>query len=66
MPTAEVKSAVLRGASDKVIEVEHLTKYYGPLPAMDHISFAVQQGEVFGFLGLNGSIRSKCRQRSRT
>jgi ABC-2 type transport system ATP-binding protein len=49
MPAAEVKSAVLRDASDKVIEVEHLTKYYGPLLAVDHISFAVQRGEVFGF-----------------
>jgi ABC-2 type transport system ATP-binding protein len=55
MPTAEVKSADLGDASDKVIEVEHLTKYYGPLLAVDHISFAVYRGEVFGFLGPNGA-----------
>ncbi|RLC69316.1 MAG: ATP-binding protein [Chloroflexi bacterium] len=37
------------------IEVEGLTKYYGDLLAVDHISFEVQQGEVFGFLGPNGA-----------
>jgi ABC-2 type transport system ATP-binding protein len=55
MPTAGVKSAVLENASHTVIEVKHLTKYYGPLLAVDHISFAVQRGEVFGFLGPNGA-----------
>jgi ABC-2 type transport system ATP-binding protein len=41
------------------IEVRDLTKRYGPpesgLVAIDHISFQVQQGEVFGFLGPNGA-----------
>ena len=37
------------------IEVENLTKYYGELLAVDHISFEVQEGEVFGFLGPNGA-----------
>jgi len=37
------------------IEVEGLTKYYGNLLAVDHISFQVRQGEVFGFLGPNGA-----------
>jgi ABC-2 type transport system ATP-binding protein len=41
------------------IEVSELTKRYGPpesgLLAVDHISFQVQQGEVFGFLGPNGA-----------
>jgi ABC-2 type transport system ATP-binding protein len=37
------------------IEVEGLTKYYGDLLAVDHISFQVRQGEVFGFLGPNGA-----------
>lgn len=37
------------------IEVENLTKYYGDLLAVDHISFEVRQGEVFGFLGPNGA-----------
>jgi len=37
------------------IEVENLTKYYGDLLAVDHISFEVRQGEVFGFQGPNGA-----------
>jgi ABC-2 type transport system ATP-binding protein len=37
------------------IEIENLTKYYGDLLAVDHISFQVEQGEVFGFLGPNGA-----------
>jgi ABC-2 type transport system ATP-binding protein len=37
------------------IEVQGLTKCYGDLMAVDHISFAVHQGEVFGFLGPNGA-----------
>ncbi|MDY6794900.1 MAG: ATP-binding cassette domain-containing protein [Actinomycetota bacterium] len=37
------------------IEVEGLTKYYGDLLAVDHISFEVEHGEFFGFLGPNGA-----------
>jgi len=37
------------------IEVTDLTKYYGDLLAVDHISFQVRQGEIFGFLGPNGA-----------
>jgi len=40
---------------DNAIEVYNLTKYYGDLLAVDHISFRVRQGEVFGFLGPNGA-----------
>jgi len=38
-----------------VIEVEKLTKKFGAFTAVDHISFAVQKGEIFGFLGANGA-----------
>ncbi len=38
-----------------IIEVEGLTKSYGPTRALDGVSFAVEQGEVFGFLGPNGA-----------
>ncbi len=38
-----------------VIEVEHLKKSYGPIRAVDDISFQVSQGEVFGMLGPNGA-----------
>lgn len=37
------------------IEVKDLTKYYGDVLAVDHISFDVEPGEVFGFLGPNGA-----------
>jgi ABC-2 type transport system ATP-binding protein len=38
-----------------VIEVQHLTKRYGPVTAVDDISFTVQRGEILGFLGPNGA-----------
>ena len=37
------------------IQVEHLTKRFGRLAAVDDLSFAVQEGRVTGFLGANGS-----------
>ena len=37
------------------IEVTNLTKFYGQLLAVDHISFSVNRGEFFGFLGPNGA-----------
>ena len=40
---------------EKVIEVSDLTKSYGEILAVDHISFEVREGEIFGFLGPNGA-----------
>jgi ABC-2 type transport system ATP-binding protein len=40
---------------NEIIRVNELTKFYGPSLAVDHISFDVKQGEVFGFLGPNGA-----------
>ena len=37
------------------IQVSKLTKRYGQLLAVDHISFSVENGEFFGFLGPNGA-----------
>jgi ABC-2 type transport system ATP-binding protein len=39
----------------RVIEVQHLTKRFGQLVAVDDVSFRVEQGEVVGFLGPNGA-----------
>lgn len=44
-----------RGPADEVIRMEGLTKRYGKFTAVDHISFSVYRGEVFGFLGANGA-----------
>jgi gliding motility-associated transport system ATP-binding protein len=41
-----------------MIEVENLTKFYGPRPAIKGITFNVNQGEVVGFLGPNGAGKS--------
>ena len=42
----------------KIIEVNGLTKTYGNLTAVDHISFTVEQGTMLGFLGVNGAGKS--------
>jgi ABC-2 type transport system ATP-binding protein len=38
-----------------MIEVEHLTKYYGTSPAVRDVTFNVDSGEILGFLGPNGA-----------
>jgi ABC-2 type transport system ATP-binding protein len=40
---------------DIVIQAADLTKFYGEILAVDHISFEVEGGEIFGFLGPNGA-----------
>ena len=38
-----------------MIEVDHLTKYYGPKAAVQDVSFQVKKGEILGFLGPNAA-----------
>ena len=38
-----------------VIKIQELTKQFGSFTAVDHISFDVKKGEIFGFLGANGA-----------
>lgn len=38
-----------------MLKVEHVTKKYGDLVAVDDLSFQVNDGEIFGLLGLNGA-----------
>lgn len=44
-----------RSDNDAVISVRNLTKVFGSFTAVDHISFDVMRGEIFGFLGANGA-----------
>ncbi len=43
-----------------MIEVRHLRRRFGPILALDDVSFRVEPGEVAGFLGPNGAGKSTC------
>jgi ABC-type multidrug transport system ATPase subunit len=45
-------------AKELMIECEGLTKRFGTFTAVDHVSFSVAKGSIFGFLGPNGSGKS--------
>src|SRR5262245_6185926 len=40
------------------VEVENLTRTFGDFTAVDHITFRVREGQIFGFLGPNGAGKS--------
>ena len=42
-------------SNENVITADKLTKRFGSFTAVDHISFEVKKGEIFGFLGANGA-----------
>lgn len=46
------------GNYEKAIEVSGLTKTFGSVKAVNEISFSVEKGEFFGFLGVNGAGKS--------
>ena len=56
MDMAQEPSNASRGArGEPMIEVERLTRYYGPVPAINDVSFTAHKGEIVGFLGPNGA-----------
>ncbi len=42
-------------STQPMIEVDHLSKYYGDFPAISDVTFNVAKGEILGFLGPNGA-----------
>src|SRR6187401_2687886 len=44
--------------AETMIQCDGLTKRFGAFTAVDHVSFSVSKGSIFGFLGPNGSGKS--------
>lgn len=64
-PTIVLDSNVPRGRADRsstpVLELDHVTKTYGsdpPVPALDGVSFAIDEGELVAIVGPSGSGKS--------
>ncbi|HWP30432.1 MAG TPA: ABC transporter ATP-binding protein [Fimbriimonadales bacterium] len=47
-------------AVEIAIRADNLTRRFGSLTAVDHVTFEIQRGTIFGFLGPNGSGKSTC------
>ncbi len=53
-----MRRGVGRERCESMIEVTNLTKKYGNHVAVDHLSFRVEKGQIYGFLGPNGAGKS--------
>ncbi len=57
-PTSAFTPEMATDSLHPAIEVHDLVRQFGTFTAVDHLSFAVRPGEVFGFLGPNGAGKS--------
>ena len=57
MTETTVNTIAISSLADTVI-ADGLTKVFGSFTAVDHVSFAIRRGEIFGFLGPNGAGKS--------
>ena len=48
----------MNGVTDVAIKAEELTRYFGRLLAVDHVSLSIPRAQIYGFLGPNGSGKS--------
>ena len=58
LPQAEGKPRKGADTNHETIAVRDLSRRFGAFTAVDHVSFAVQRGEIFGLLGPNGAGKS--------
>lgn len=52
---AQIIILLLLKETSMIVKVENLDKYYGDLLALNHFNLSIQEGEIFGLLGPNGS-----------
>jgi ABC-2 type transport system ATP-binding protein len=57
-PASEFNKGAVPADATNAIEVDHIVKRYGDFTAVNDISFAVKEGEIFGLLGPNGAGKS--------
>ncbi|HJZ55136.1 MAG TPA: ATP-binding cassette domain-containing protein [Gemmataceae bacterium] len=57
-PLAGGRTCEPAGAGEAVVEADGLTKRFGAFTAVDHVSFRIGRGEIFGLLGPNGAGKS--------